>query len=81
MPLHIIDTAGLREASDEWNVLVSSARGRKLNRPTACVYGRWHHNRRRGSGRDLAGIIARLPAKLPITVVRNKADITAKRWE
>lgn len=79
MPLHIIDTAGLREASDEverigieraWNEIENA------DRVLFMVDGTTTQET------DPAAIwpdfIARLPAHLPITVVRNKADMTGE---
>ena len=79
MPLHIIDTAGLREASDEverigieraWNELEQAARVLFLVDGTT------------PDAIDPASIwpefMARLPNTLPITVVRNKADMTGE---
>jgi len=79
MPLHIIDTAGLREASDEverigieraWNEIEHADRVLFMVDGTTT------------NATDPATIwpdfIARLPAHLPITVVRNKADITGE---
>lgn len=80
MPLHIIDTAGLREASDEverigieraWNEIENADRVLFMVDGTTT------------DATDPASIwpdfIARLPAHLPITVVRNKADITGEQ--
>lgn len=79
MPLHIIDTAGLREASDEverigieraWNEIEHADRVLFMVDGTTT------------DATDPATIwpdfIARLPTHLPITVVRNKADITGE---
>ena len=79
MPLHIIDTAGLREASDEverigieraWNEIEHADRVLFMVDGTTT------------DATDPAAIwpdfIARLPVHLPITVVRNKADITGE---
>lgn len=79
MPLHIIDTAGLREASDEverigieraWNEIENADRVLFMVDGTTT------------DATDPATIwpdfIARLPEHLPITVVRNKADITGE---
>lgn len=79
MPLHIIDTAGLREASDEverigieraWNEIEHADRVLFMVDGTTT------------DATDPATLwpdfIARLPAHLPITVVRNKADVTGE---
>ncbi|NJG20252.1 GTPase, partial [Salmonella enterica] len=79
MPLHIIDTAGLRDANDEverigieraWQEIAQADRVLLMvdGTTTGAV--------------DPAEIwpdfIERLPAKLPITVMRNKADVTGE---
>jgi len=79
MPLHIIDTAGLREASDEverigieraWNEIEHADRVLFMVDGTTT------------DALDPATIwpdfIARLPDHLPITVIRNKADMTGE---
>lgn len=79
MPLHIIDTAGLREASDEverigieraWNEIEQADRVLFMVDGTttdaiepATIWPEF---------------MARLPKTLPITVVRNKADVTGE---
>ncbi len=78
MPLHIIDTAGLRDANDEVERIGIERAGRRLpaDRVLFMVDGTTT------SAVDPAEIwpdfIERLPAKLPITVVRNKADVTGE---
>ncbi|WP_261641939.1 tRNA uridine-5-carboxymethylaminomethyl(34) synthesis GTPase MnmE [Erwinia mallotivora] len=79
MPLHIIDTAGLREASDEVERIgIERAWGEieQADRVLFMVDGTTT------SATEPAAIwpdfIARLPATLPITVVRNKADVTGE---
>ncbi|MFI0488589.1 MAG: tRNA uridine-5-carboxymethylaminomethyl(34) synthesis GTPase MnmE [Yersinia sp. (in: enterobacteria)] len=77
MPLHIIDTAGLREAGDEverigieraWNEIEQADRVLFMVDGTTT------------DATEPAAIwpefMARLPSTLPITVIRNKADIT-----
>ncbi|MGO2259730.1 MAG: tRNA uridine-5-carboxymethylaminomethyl(34) synthesis GTPase MnmE [Hafnia alvei] len=79
MPLHIIDTAGLREASDEverigieraWNEIEQADRVLFMVDGTTT------------DAIEPASIwpefMARLPKTLPITVVRNKADMTSE---
>lgn len=79
MPLHIIDTAGLRNASDEverigieraWNEIEQADRVLFMVDGTTTVATEpaeiWQE------------FTARLPQRLPITVVRNKADITGE---
>lgn len=79
MPLHIIDTAGLRDAMDEverigieraWNEIEQADRVLFMVDGTTT------------SATEPSEIwpefMARLPTRLPITVVRNKADITGE---
>ena len=78
MPLHIIDTAGLRDANDEGERIGIERAWRKLNKPTG--YCSWSTAPPPAPSRRKSGqtFIERLPAKLPITVVRNKADVTSE---
>ena len=79
MPLHIIDTAGLRDTTDtveKIGIERAWAEIEQADRVLFMVDGTTT------DAVDPAEIwpefIARLPAKLPITVVRNKADITGE---
>ncbi|XPE67145.1 GTPase [Shigella flexneri] len=65
----------------KWNVLRIDRAWQEIEQADRVLfYGRWYHNRRRRSGDIWPEFIARLPEKLPITVVRNKAISPAKRW-
>lgn len=79
MPLHIIDTAGLREASDEverigieraWNEIEQADRVLFMVDGTTTAATE--------PAEIWPEFMARLPSSLPITVVRNKADITGE---
>jgi tRNA modification GTPase len=79
MPLHIIDTAGLREASDEverigieraWNEIEQADRVLFMVDGTTTAATE--------PSEIWPEFMARLPSNLPITVVRNKADITGE---
>ncbi|MDU3932803.1 MAG: tRNA modification GTPase [Serratia liquefaciens] len=79
MPLHIIDTAGLREASDEverigieraWNEIEQADRVLFMVDGTTTAATE--------PAEIWPEFMARLPHRLPITVVRNKADITGE---
>ena len=79
MPLHIIDTAGLREASDEverigieraWNEIEQADRVLFMVDGTTTAATE--------PAEIWPEFMARLPSTLPITVVRNKADITGE---
>ena len=79
MPLHIIDTAGLRDATDEverigitraWNEI------EQADRVLLMLDGTDADNR------DLAKVrsefLMKLPPNLPVTIIRNKADLSGE---
>lgn len=79
MPLHIIDTAGLREAGDEverigieraWGEIEQADRVLFMVDGTTTTETEPEH--------IWPEFMARLPERLPITVVRNKADLTGE---
>ncbi|RQM38857.1 tRNA uridine-5-carboxymethylaminomethyl(34) synthesis GTPase MnmE [Erwinia psidii] len=79
MPLHIIDTAGLREASDEVERIGIERAWQEIEQADRVLF---MVDGTTTSETEPAAIwpdfIARLPASLPITVVRNKADVTGE---
>ncbi|MFZ7173354.1 tRNA uridine-5-carboxymethylaminomethyl(34) synthesis GTPase MnmE [[Pasteurella] aerogenes] len=79
MPLHIIDTAGLREATDEveriginraWNEIEQADRILLMLDSTQ-------------AHQDLTQVrsefLAKLPAHIPVTIIRNKADLSGEQ--
>ncbi|WP_033568160.1 tRNA uridine-5-carboxymethylaminomethyl(34) synthesis GTPase MnmE [Dickeya undicola] len=79
MPLHIIDTAGLREASDEVERIGIERAWQEIEQADRVLF--------MVDGTTTAAVepaaiwpefMARLPKTLPITVVRNKADVTGE---
>lgn len=79
MPLHIIDTAGLREASDEVERIGIARAWQEIEQADRVLF------MLDGTTTDATepaeiwpDFIARLPATLPVTVVRNKADLTGE---
>lgn len=75
LPLHVIDTAGLRESSDAveqegvrraWEAIRSADRVLLVVDDT------------QGLAAEDRGILERLPAKLPVTVVYNKIDLSGR---
>ncbi len=73
MPLHVVDTAGLRETAEE-------VEQEGIRRAWAAIE---HADRvllvvddRTGIDTEDEAILARLPQELPVTVVRNKADLS-----
>ena len=79
MPLHIIDTAGLRDANDEVERIGIERAWQEIEQADRVLF---MVDGTTTSAVDPAEIwpdfIERLPAKLPITVVRNKADVTGE---
>ena len=79
MPLHIIDTAGLREASDEVERIGIERAWNEIEQADLVLF---MVDGTTTAATEPAHIwpefMARLPATLPIVVVRNKADITGE---
>lgn len=73
MPLHVVDTAGLRDSDEEveqegirraWTAIAGADR--------VLVVA----DDRQGPSEEDARILAQLPTELPVTVIRNKADLS-----
>lgn len=79
MPLHIIDTAGLREANDEVERIGIERAWNEIEQADLVLF---MVDGTTTAATEPAEIwpefMARLPASLPIVVVRNKADITGE---
>ena len=79
MPLHIIDTAGLREASDEVERIGIERAWQEIEQADCVLF---MVDSTTTDATDAAAIwpdfIARLPTSIPVIVVRNKADITGE---
>lgn len=79
MPLHIIDTAGLREASDEVERIGIERAWQEIDQADCVLF---MVDSTTTEATDAAAIwpdfIARLPTSIPVIVVRNKADITGE---
>ncbi|WP_337224406.1 GTPase, partial [Salmonella enterica] len=77
--LHIIDTAGLRDANDEVERIGIERAWQEIAQADRVLF---MVDGTTTGAVDPAEIwpdfIERLPAKLPITVVRNKADVTGE---
>nr|WP_314266157.1 tRNA uridine-5-carboxymethylaminomethyl(34) synthesis GTPase MnmE [uncultured Moellerella sp.] len=80
MPLHIIDTAGLREASDEVERIGIERAWQEIEQADRVLF------MVDGTTTDAIEpeniwpeFMARLPASLPITVIRNKTDMTGEQ--
>ncbi|AEX54294.1 GTPase/tRNA-U34 5-formylation enzyme [Rahnella aquatilis CIP 78.65 = ATCC 33071] len=79
MPLHIIDTAGLREASDEVERIGIERAWNEIELADLVLFMVDGTTTAATEPADIwPEFMARLPATLPIVVVRNKADITGE---
>jgi len=74
LPLHLTDTAGLRESPDQVEaegIRRAQAEFRRVDRVLLVVDAS-------AAAADLAALRAELPAEVPATVVRNKIDLTGE---
>ena len=79
MPLHIIDTAGLREASDEVERIGIERAWNEIEQADLVLFMVDGTTTAATEPADIwPEFMARLPATLPLVVVRNKADITGE---
>ncbi|WJV66830.1 tRNA uridine-5-carboxymethylaminomethyl(34) synthesis GTPase MnmE [Pectobacteriaceae bacterium CE70] len=79
MPLHIIDTAGLRESSDEVERIGIERAWQEIEQADRVLFMVDGTTTDAVEPADIwPEFMARLPTTLPITVVRNKADITGE---
>ena len=72
IPLHIIDTAGLRETDDEIERMGIERTWREIERADVLLL---LVDARQGVGSEDEAIVARLPAKLPRITIANKIDL------
>lgn len=77
LPLHIIDTAGLRDSSDPveqqgihraWHEIARADRVLLMVDDACCC----------ATDNELQAIIEKLPERVPVTLVRNKIDVTGR---
>jgi len=78
IPLHIIDTAGLRETADEVERIGIERTWREIKRADVVVL---LADARTGISNADRAILARLPAKLPRITVYNKIDLAGRAPE
>ncbi|SFN55395.1 tRNA modification GTPase trmE [Izhakiella capsodis] len=79
MPLHIIDTAGLRDASDEVERIGIARAWQEIEQADRVLFMLDSTTTDATEPAEIwPDFVARLPATLPITVVRNKADLTGE---
>ena len=82
MPLHIIDTAGLREASDEVERIGIERAWKEIEQADHVLFMVDSTTTDATEPQEIwPEFMARLPDELPVTVIRNKADMTAEPVE
>lgn len=80
MPLHIIDTAGLREANDEVERIGIKRAWQEIEQADRVLFMVDATTTNATEPQQIwPEFMARLPAKLPITIIRNKADLTGEK--
>lgn len=79
MPLHIIDTAGLREATDEVERIGITRAWHEIKQADRILLMLDSSD---PTNQDLAKVrlefLQKLPAHIPVTIIRNKADLSAE---
>ncbi len=79
MPLHIIDTAGLREASDEVERIGIERAWQEIEQADRVLFMVDSTTTNETDPEKLwPEFIERLPKNIPVTVIRNKADLTGE---
>ena len=79
MPLHIIDTAGLREATDEVERIGIERAWQEIEQADHILFMVDSTTTEATEPQQIwPEFMAQLPKSLPITVIRNKVDITAE---
>lgn len=82
MPLHIIDTAGLREASDEVERIGIERAWKEIEQADRVLFMVDSTTTDATAPEDIwPEFMARLPNTLPVTVIRNKSDLTGENVE
>ena len=82
MPLHIIDTAGLREASDEVERIGIERAWKEIEQADRVLFMVDSTTTDATAPEDIwPDFMARLPSTLPVTVIRNKSDLTGENVE
>ncbi|MBQ0210323.1 tRNA uridine-5-carboxymethylaminomethyl(34) synthesis GTPase MnmE [Providencia rettgeri] len=82
MPLHIIDTAGLREASDEVERIGIERAWKEIEQADHVLFMVDSTTTDATEPQEIwPEFMARLPDELPVTVIRNKADMTGELVE
>ncbi|MGX2974420.1 tRNA uridine-5-carboxymethylaminomethyl(34) synthesis GTPase MnmE [Ursidibacter arcticus] len=79
MPLHIIDTAGLREASDEVEKIgIKRAWDEIAQADHVLLMIDSTESQGENFQQEWADFLSKLPKNIPVTVIRNKVDLTGE---
>ncbi|MCI7479928.1 tRNA uridine-5-carboxymethylaminomethyl(34) synthesis GTPase MnmE [[Pasteurella] aerogenes] len=79
MPLHIIDTAGLREATDEVERIGISRAWNEIEQADRILLMLDSTQEHQDLTQVRSEFLAKLPAHIPVTIIRNKADLSGER--
>ncbi|WP_040977036.1 tRNA uridine-5-carboxymethylaminomethyl(34) synthesis GTPase MnmE [Necropsobacter massiliensis] len=79
MPLHIIDTAGLRDATDEVERIGISRAWDEIAQADRILLMQDSTDSSQDPAQVRSEFLAKLPKDIPLTVVRNKADLSGER--
>jgi len=79
MPLHIIDTAGLREATDEVERIGISRAWNEIEQADRILLMLDGSDTEQDLSKVRSEFLAKLPNHIPVTIIRNKADLTGEQ--
>lgn len=79
MPLHIIDTAGLREATDEVERIGISRAWNEIEQADRILLMLDSTQEHQDLTQVRSEFLAKLPVHIPVTIIRNKADLSGER--
>ena len=78
MPLHIIDTAGLRDATDEVERIGISRAWNEIEQADRILLMLDSSDSEQDLAKVRSEFLAKLPNNIPVTLIRNKADLTGE---
>ena len=78
MPLHIIDTAGLRDATDEVERIGISRAWNEIEQADRILLMLDSSDAEQDLIKVRSEFLAKLPNNIPVTIIRNKADLTGE---
>ena len=78
MPLHIIDTAGLRDATDEVERIGISRAWHEIEQADRILLMLDSSDTEQDLAKVRSEFLAKLPNNIPLTIIRNKADLSGE---